>query len=64
MPADSIRVDLFHMRDEMDTESKILQTDSEIKDALVMNKKGFRWKTLLNDKNGRRQVMQMSKPKD
>jgi hypothetical protein len=31
----------------------------------MMDKKGFKWKTLINDQSGRRyQVMQMNKPKD
>ena len=45
MLADHIRVDLFHMKDESASGSSLF-TDNEIKDALAMNRRGFRWKTL------------------
>ena len=41
------RIDLFHMKDEDGGEK--LQSDAELKNALGMNKKGFKWKTLIND---------------
>jgi len=54
MLADSIRIDLCHMKDEGNPDSK-LQADAEIKAALGMNRQGFKWKTLLNDpETGRR----------
>lgn len=42
------------MKDEFDADGK-LSTDAEIKAALGMNRKGFKWKTLINDPDtGRR----------
>jgi hypothetical protein len=62
--ADTIRVDVYHFRPEGDTESN-LGADLEIKTALGMAKKGFKWKTLINDTTGKRyQIMQMVKPKE
>ena len=64
MQADTIRVDLYHFRPEND-QSANLSADAEIKGALGMAKKGFKWKTLINDPSGTRyQIMQMNKPKD
>ena len=48
MLADHIRIDLYHMKDEFNADDK-LTTDADIKAALAMNKKGFKWKTLIND---------------
>jgi len=48
MLADSIRIDLYHMKDELGLDSKMI-SDAEIKAALAMEKKGFKWKTLIND---------------
>lgn len=45
---DTIRVDLYHFRPEGDTQTN-LAADMEIKTALGMAKKGFKWKTLIND---------------
>lgn len=57
MNSDTIRVDVFHFRPEGDTESN-LGADLEIKTALGMAKKGFKWKTLINDPSGNRyQIM-------
>jgi hypothetical protein len=62
--ADTIRVDLHHFRPENDPAGNP-GTDNEIKTALGMAKKGFKWKTLINDPTGKRyQIMQMSKPKE
>ena len=63
MLADHIRVDLLHVKDE--TTDK-LAADVEIKTALAMNRKGFKWKTLINDPDtGKRfQIMQLNKPAD
>jgi hypothetical protein len=62
--ADTIRVDLYHFRPEGDTTSNP-SADNDIKTALGMEKKGFKWKTLINDPSGKRyQIMQMNKPKD
>ena len=41
-----------------------MAADMEIKTALGMQKKGFKWKTLINDPSGRYQIMQVNKPKD
>ena len=42
-----------------------MQADQELKALLIDNKKGFKWKSLINqDSNKRYQVMQMSKPKE
>ena len=51
--SDTIRVDVFHFRPEGDNESN-LGADLEIKTALGMAKKGFKWKTLINDPSGNR----------
>jgi len=62
--ADTIRIDVFHFRPEGEPESN-LGADLEIKTALGMAKKGFKWKTLINDPTGKRfAIMQMMKPKD
>ena len=63
MYAETIRIDLYHFKDE---ESGTLKANQEIKDSLGMQKKGFKWKTMLNDPaTGKRyQIMQMNKPKD
>ena len=64
MNPDTIRLDLHHYADS-EFPSYTLQANSEIKNILMMDKKGFKWKTLINDQSGRRyQVMQMNKPKD
>ena len=58
--ADTVRIDLYHF----EHEGKF-QTDQEIKAALIMQKKGFKWKSLINQGVGKRhQVMQMTKPAD
>jgi hypothetical protein len=53
------------MKEEDDKDGK-LQADLEIKASLGMNRKGFKWKTLINDPEtgSRYQIMQMNKPKD
>jgi hypothetical protein len=64
MQADTIRIDLHHFRPEADPSANP-GTDNDIKTALGMAKKGFKWKTLINDPTGKRfQIMQMAKPKD
>lgn len=61
--ADTIRIDLYHFALEAEGQ---LKANAEIKEALVMKKLGFKWKTLINDPEtgGRYQVMQMNRPKD
>ena len=63
MLADHIRVDLQHIKDEA-TDKRA--ADTEINAALSMNRKGFKWKTLINDPDtGKRfQIMQLNKPAD
>jgi hypothetical protein len=57
MNPDTIRLDLHHYADS-EVPSNTLQANSEIKNILMMEKKGFKWKTLINDQSGRRyQVM-------
>lgn len=65
MFADSIRLDLFHFVDQNDPNAK-LAADNYLKGVFGMNRRGFKWKTVINDpKTGKRyQVMQMNKPKD
>lgn len=56
--ADTVRIDLYHF----EHDGK-LQTDQQLKAALIMEKKGFKWKSLINKDGGSRfQIMQMSKP--
>jgi hypothetical protein len=50
---DTIRLDLHHYADS-ELPSNTLQANSEIKNILMMDKKGFKWKTLINDQSGRR----------
>jgi hypothetical protein len=66
MGADAIRIDLYHFLDKDDPNAKVQKADAEVKEALIQNKKGYKWKTLLNDPaTGRRhQVMEMPRPKD
>jgi hypothetical protein len=64
MYADTIRINLHHFKPEND-DSVTMAADMEIKTALGMQKKGFKWKTLINDSSGTRyQIMQINKPKD
>ena len=51
--ADTIRLDLHHFKPEGEP-TGTLGTDNEIKVALGMAKKGFKWKTLINDPTGKR----------
>lgn len=44
--SDTIRIDLHHY---MDLESGNLKANNAIKDALSMQKKGFKWKSIMND---------------
>ena len=62
MFAETIRIDLCHFKDE----TGAMKTNQEIKDSLGMQKKGFKWKTLINyPSTGKRyQIMQMNQPKD
>lgn len=61
--ADTIRVDLYHYSEE---EGSTLKASTFIKEALSMQKKGFKWKSIMNDPDsGKRfQIMQMMRPKD
>jgi hypothetical protein len=55
--ADTIRLDLYHFRPEGDSTGNP-GADNDIKTALGMEKKGFKWKTLINDPSGKRyQIM-------
>lgn len=45
MFAETIRIDLYHFKDE----SGSLKANQDIKVSLGMEKKGFKWKTMLND---------------
>lgn len=65
MLADTIRVNLYHFKDQNDPNSK-LTADNELKTLLGMDRKGFKWKTVINEPESgtRYQVMQMNKPKD
>ena len=62
IPCDTIRIDLYHF----DQPNGQQAADADIKAMLQMNKKGFKWKTLLNDPstNVRYQIMQMMRPID
>jgi len=44
--SDTIRIDLYHY---MDSETGNLKASTMIKDALSMQKKGFKWKSIMND---------------
>ena len=46
--ADTIRIDLYHYKDTSEPDAQ-LKACNEIKDALSMNRQGFKWKTLIND---------------
>ena len=48
MLVDTVRVNLYYYRPENDP-SGSLACDKEIKTLMAMNKKGFKWKTLIND---------------
>lgn len=48
MLADTIRINLYHFKDENDPNGK-LTADNELKTLLGMNRKGFKWKTVIND---------------
>lgn len=62
--ADTIRVDLYHFKDE-GSQDQAVKASNEIKEALSMKRAGFKWKTLINDPTGQRyQIMQMNRPKD
>ena len=64
LKADTVRIDLYHFEDESNPGP--VQADKEIKAELGMNRRGFKWKTLINDiKTGTRyQIMQMARPAD
>ena len=48
MQADTVRVDLHHFQDASKPD-QAMQADPEIKTILAMNRRGFKWKTLIND---------------
>ena len=48
MLADTIRIDLYHYKEENDPTGK-LTADTELKTSLGMNRRGFKWKTVIND---------------
>lgn len=53
LKADTVRIDLYHFEDESNPGQ--VQADKEIKADLGMNRRGFKWKTLINDiKTGKR----------
>ena len=64
--ADTIRIDLYHFLDEADPNAKVQKADSDVKEALIQQKKGYKWKTLINDPSTgkRHQVMEMPRPKE
>jgi hypothetical protein len=41
-----------------------LNADKEIKELLIMQKKGFKWKSILNKDGVRAQVMEIKRPAD
>ena len=45
---DTIRLDLHHFADP-EVPSNNLLANAEIKNIIMMDKKGFKWKTLIND---------------
>lgn len=59
--ADCIRADLYHFK-----QDDKIQADTFVKEAFIMKKMGFKWKTMINDPNTdiRYQVMQMNRPND
>jgi hypothetical protein len=66
LQANSIRIDLYHYQQtDSDGLFKACKANNLIKEYLIMNKKGFKWKTLINDQTGLRyQIMQMNRPSD
>jgi hypothetical protein len=59
MHCDSARLNLYHIKGEDGN----LNADGELKGWLGMDRKGFKWKTLINGADGLRyQVMQINRP--
>ena len=59
MACDNTRLNLYHIKGEDGN----LNADTELKNWLSMDRKGFKWKTLINDPNGLRyQIMQINRP--
>ena len=55
LQADTIRIDLYHYQ-QKDTDGLFkseLKANPDIKEALIMKKQGFKWKTMLNTVDGR-----------
>lgn len=50
MHCDNARLNLYHIKEKDGT----LNADSEVKAWLAMEKKGFKWKTLINGADGLR----------
>lgn len=65
LKAGTVRVDLHHFQDTSKPDQD-MQADKEIKAILGMNRRGFKWKTLINDPStGKRyQIMQIVRPAD
>ena len=60
--ADTIRVDLFHFNQGEDNK---LMANAFVKEALIMKKQGYKWKSMMNESDGTRfQIMQMNRPKE
>lgn len=61
LKCDNIRLDLYHYDDPTTNQ---MNANKEIKAMLSMNRKGFKWKTLINDpaSDKRYQIMQMNRP--
>ena len=59
MHCDNARLNLYHIKGEDGN----LNADNELKAWLGMDRKGFKWKTLINGSDGLRyQVMQINRP--
>lgn len=62
--ADTIRVDIHHYKATEAADAKFVSS-ALVKDCFGMQRKGFRWKTVINAQDGARyQIMQMSRPAD
>lgn len=59
MACDTARLNLYHIK----SDDGSLNADADLKIWLGMDRKGFKWKTLINDPNGLRyQIMQINRP--
>lgn len=61
MACDTARLNLYHIKNEDGN----INADVELKGWLAMDRKGFKWKTLINGADGLRyQVMQINRPQE